>query len=789
MSLPVIAEPLPTSYTFGKVVGRVIHLIADTAEDTDDKPQARSAAGKVTFAPKEVLRKTTEADYPAIVLRASESANLSSSGRILDAEGRQGIWLAVGIYTVTFEITGAPRAIPSFDVEVTAEHTDVAPLDLATAVPYVAPSGTVVQTVVVPSGGTSGQVLVRTADGGLAWADQTGGGGSGGGAVNSVNGQTGIVVLDATDVGAQPAGNYATATELSDGLATKVNSSTYTTGLAGKVDTADARLTDARTPTDGSVTNAKVATGAAINADKLADGTNNKLLTSIERAKLNGVANGATANDTDANLRNRANHTGTQATSTITGLDTTLAGKQDKATLGADVAGDATVRAAFDAEVNDGDFTPTGTWDFTGATVTGIDASTSDYQVPAPTGDAATDTANIQTAIDSASTAGGGNVILSVGSYATDTTITVPHRVRLIGQGAGGTVIAYSGTGIAVQHAPATEAYDARAGIGDLSIGGTSAAGATGLEVSDTYGFGIFGSVVVLDFTGVGACGVRLHNKLRWTEATQADDLHIRNCTTSLAFKRTAASGGHESFGWTKMNVSINVPAGGVGVDVGEAGDDCLLYNSVMFTAVWLLDNATGYKVRAGSTVRDTFWRMLGEEDGARTGTVGIDNAGTVTAVGQWAEGLGDSNTFGYFKMLPNFKSSDWTQGADADGRTYHQVATITPGVNHDAAFGFFEGSNVSSPYAAMYDAFGNALRVMAVPFGGKVTDTGARQALEVTCDGDVRAARTLKSGAGPTADRPWAGWGAGSQWFDTTLNKPIFSDGTNWRDAAGTIV
>lgn len=44
------------------------------------------------------------------------------------------------------------------------------------------------------------------------------------------------------------------------------------------------------------------------------------------RALLN-VADGATANDTDANLRNRANHTGSQAQSTITNLTTDLAAK------------------------------------------------------------------------------------------------------------------------------------------------------------------------------------------------------------------------------------------------------------------------------------------------------------------------------------------------------------------------------------------------------------------------------------------------------------------------------
>lgn len=42
----------------------------------------------------------------------------------------------------------------------------------------------------------------------------------------------------------------------------------------------------------------------------------------LNSTKLNGIATGATANDTDANLKNRANHTGTQTASTISDFDT-----------------------------------------------------------------------------------------------------------------------------------------------------------------------------------------------------------------------------------------------------------------------------------------------------------------------------------------------------------------------------------------------------------------------------------------------------------------------------------
>jgi len=50
-------------------------------------------------------------------------------------------------------------------------------------------------------------------------------------------------------------------------------------------------------------------------------------MSAVDKEKLDGVANDATANQTDAYLLNRANHTGTQAQSTVTNLTTDLAGK------------------------------------------------------------------------------------------------------------------------------------------------------------------------------------------------------------------------------------------------------------------------------------------------------------------------------------------------------------------------------------------------------------------------------------------------------------------------------
>lgn len=64
-----------------------------------------------------------------------------------------------------------------------------------------------------------------------------------------------------------------------------------------------------------------IAAGAQVNPG-VATTSANGLMSSADKAKLNGIATGATANSTDAALLNRANHTGTQAFTTLSGTAT-----------------------------------------------------------------------------------------------------------------------------------------------------------------------------------------------------------------------------------------------------------------------------------------------------------------------------------------------------------------------------------------------------------------------------------------------------------------------------------
>ncbi len=60
-----------------------------------------------------------------------------------------------------------------------------------------------------------------------------------------------------------------------------------------------------------------MATRVLTASTSVATTTEQGVMSAADKTKLNGIATGATANDTDANLKNRANHTGTQTKNTI----------------------------------------------------------------------------------------------------------------------------------------------------------------------------------------------------------------------------------------------------------------------------------------------------------------------------------------------------------------------------------------------------------------------------------------------------------------------------------------
>lgn len=207
--MSITPPALPASYSWGFVVGQVIHAIADTAGDVDRLPQARAATGTIRFEPLETLRKVT-AEPAAFVAHEVVTATLGTTGELVDADGQVGIWLVTGDYRVSFAITGA--AIPGFNITVTDAHTLVAPLDLVTVGPYTPPTGAAVTTLLVPAGPAEGQVL-GWVSGALTWVSAP----PPGAHTHTIADTAGL--QDALD-GKQPVGSYAPALGADDNYVT-----------------------------------------------------------------------------------------------------------------------------------------------------------------------------------------------------------------------------------------------------------------------------------------------------------------------------------------------------------------------------------------------------------------------------------------------------------------------------------------------------------------------------------------------------------------------------------------
>lgn len=141
----------------------------------------------------------------------------------------------------------------------------------------------------------------------------------------------------ATDVGADPAG--AASTAITNHVAATDPHPQYLTPAEGNAAyDAAGSASGAATAAQGYAIQRANHTGTQ-SADTVVDGTTNKAYTATEKTKLAGVATGATANATDAQLRDRSTHTGTQASTTITGLGTS-ATRNIGTTTGTVAAGD-----------------------------------------------------------------------------------------------------------------------------------------------------------------------------------------------------------------------------------------------------------------------------------------------------------------------------------------------------------------------------------------------------------------------------------------------------------------
>ena len=399
---------------------------------------------------------------------------------------------------------------------------------------------------------------------------------------------------------------------------------------------------------------------------------------------------------------------------------------------------------------------------------------------------------------------------------------------------ADGAIIEHTGTGVAFTLSPQGAFNLTRGGgITGATIHGTPY-GAAAIELGNAWGLHVRDVTIHGYTTGIG---IDLHNRAHWCEGTTIDNVMILETRTGVRFHRSG--GGDFSFGYTQIHgLSINVPAHGIGIDVGsEATDVIYLYNADLRVTCWLLgEGAVGILWGQHASMDGSRLHVTGEIPGNAhnaVGVVGLRNlGGTLKATGHLRiKGAPTDTAAGVTRILSHDGVVDSAAGSNATGR-YTTWGTANLDQPHEASIGHVVGPDRSTPYVAGY-AGSDILHAYSVPYGGSPANAPRR--FSVSTHGDLTYGRhdirALTGGGDPTGivapagstyarpgENPWlplyvsrgggrwhrllpwlagstaqrpapAGLAPGLMYTDLTLGRPIWWAADRWVDATGSTV
>lgn len=361
--------------------------------------------------------------------------------------------------------------------------------------------------------------------------------------------------------------------------------------------------------------------------------------------------------------------------------------------------------------------------------------------LPQPTGVDATDTANVQAAIDAMYAAGGGTVVVPPGVYVAHGLVP---KSGVIMRGAG----------------PNVSKLRTTTSGGDLFVSptGTNALVFEALSLQSVGGGNVFSGG--LSQSAFRDCGFYqdVNGKCVF-DVTQWIDVLVSNCAFSHTLAATVPT----------FRAMSSV------ADISSFTFDSCRFNNTGNYAIWLEGTLGAFC--HNPTIRNiTFENPVGgainllSTKNARVDTCGVHDLSTATT-----------------KTLLNIAKSSTAGGVDP------RSTTITGWTRDSSATGL--GSGLYDINNAAYDTtiiganrYPNgtlAIQLNLVPavvIGGEAALTQGDYAIRIN-------GSCLRPGATSTAGRPAASVGVGSMYYDTTIGKPIWSNGSVWKDAAGTTV
>lgn len=256
---------------------------------------------------------------------------------------------------------------------------------------------------------------------------------------------------------------------------------------------------------------------------------------------------------------------------------------------------------------------------------------------------------------------------------------------------------------------------------------GTSVSGQYGVEAGGVIGE-MFEDLALSCFSGSGSVALLFNNSdsvSGWMERTITRKLRFDNNSAGLEFEYYTQNSEAQSFGYSDLEVQC---------DTVTSGESCIQMNSgqVYHSRVAVFGNvATGGTLI--SVAGTTYAQMWSNDyqifaEGSGTG-LNVANGGTFSGYGSVDFGgmaVVNGNGPSYSARVRVIQGPTEVVNGDAGSLTNFlgtgNAATIYPVLVRDigtpvAGFGFLEGSNISSAYAAVYNGWPNAFVVLGCPY------------------------------------------------------------------------
>jgi hypothetical protein len=334
--------------------------------------------------------------------------------------------------------------------------------------------------------------------------------------------------------------------------------------------------------------------------------------------------------------------------------------------------------------------------------------------------------AQINAAVTSLGT-GGGVIRIRAGAYTWSTPVTInPLLVSIQGDGAPLVSIACTASECLKLNEP-TYSISQGGSISGFSMAGSGAASQVGVEAGGVIGE-VFEDLALSGFSGSGAVALLFNNSASsngWMERTTTRKLRFDSNSVGLEFEYNTLNGAAQSFGYSNLEVQC---------DTLSSGQTCIQVNGgqVYHSRVVIFGNVPtgGTLIGIAGTTNAQMWSndyqifAEGSGTGLNVGSGGVFNGYGSVDFGGMAVVNGNGPSYSARVRV----NQGPTEVVNGDGGSFSNflgtgnAATIYPVLVRDigtpvAGFGFLEGSNISSAYAAVYSGAPNAFVVLGCPY------------------------------------------------------------------------